>query len=235
VSVHIGFDELADAAAGLLDAARAAQIHTHLSDCEQCTVRASGLNQVTELLASEPPPTMPAGVSVRLEQVLAAEGRRRSAVAEAGPSTLVSPRIKPGLGNFGDDLARHPRRLFLRSALGACLLAGAIGFAGYFVSASAGMNEPPATAPAVVSSSELGPEASSVLKRADLSAHRFSQAWQCARDVTDGRITAITAAVVDGTPALLVYTEHEKTTEVTVVKGCGTGSPFAGPSTALPR
>jgi len=67
-----------------------------------------------------------------------------------------------------------------------------------------------------------------------LSPHRFSQAWDCARKVTDGRITGLAASTVDGTPALLVYTESDGSTQVTVVTGCGADTPSAGPSALLP-
>jgi hypothetical protein len=120
-------------------------------------------------------------------------------------------------------------------AAAACAFAGIVGFAGYFLSASAGLNEPQATAPAVVSSGSLGPQAHAIEQRNDLTPHRFSAAWQCARDVTDGRITAITSAVVDGQPALLVYISSAGRTTVTVVTGCGSGQPVAGASTTLPR
>jgi hypothetical protein len=39
---------------------------------------------------------------------------------------------------------------------------------------------------------------------------------------------------VDGTPALLVYTESDGSTQVTVVTGCGAETPSAGPSALLP-
>ena len=52
-------------------------------------------------------------------------------------------------------------------------------------------------------------------ENADLSPHRFSEAWECAREVTAGRITAITSAVVDGQPALLVYTRSGEGPQVT--------------------
>jgi hypothetical protein len=116
----------------------------------------------------------------------------------------------------------------------ACAAAGIVGFAGYFVSASAGLNEPSVTAPAVVSSGRLGSQAHALQENADLSPHRFSEAWDCAREVTSGRITAITSAVVDGQPALLVYTRSGPVSQVTVVTGCTVGQPSAGPSTTLP-
>ena len=67
------------------------------------------------------------------------------------------------------------------------------------------------------------------------SPHRFSRAWQCAREATDGRITGLANTHLDGTPALLVYTRSTDTTLVTVVTGCDTPTPTAGPSALLPR
>jgi hypothetical protein len=42
-----------------------------------------------------------------------------------------------------------------------------------------------------------------------LSPHRFSQAWDCTREVTERRITGLASNTVDGLPALLVYTESD--------------------------
>jgi anti-sigma factor RsiW len=44
----------------------------------------------------------------------------------------------------------------------------------------------------------------------------------------------LAAGTVDGTPALLVYTKSDGSTQVTVVTGCGAGTPSAGPSAMLP-
>ena len=41
----------------------------------------------------------------------------------------------------------------------------------------------------------------------------------CAREVTDRRITGLTSSTVDRRPALLVYTESDASTQVTVVTG----------------
>ena len=109
-----------------------------------------------------------------------------------------------------------------------------VGFGAYMISASAGLNEPPVVA--AVNSRDLGVDARALEQASGgLSPHRFSQAWNCARQVTDGRITGLAASSLDGTPALLVYTESGGSTQVTVVTGCGAGAPSAGPSALLPR
>ena len=89
---------------------------------------------------------------------------------------------------------------------------------------------------AAVDIRDLGAEASALERTSGgLSTHRFSQAWGCAREVTAGRVTGLVSSSVDGTPALLVYTRFDGSTQVTVVTGCGGGTPSAGPSAVLPR
>jgi hypothetical protein len=107
-----------------------------------------------------------------------------------------------------------------------------VGFGAYVASATAGLNEPPVVA--AVSSSNLGAQAGA-LQREGLEPHRFSRAWQCAREATEGRIVGLASSTVDGTPALLVYTRAGATTQVIVVTGCGTSSPSAGPSALVSR
>jgi hypothetical protein len=249
VSAHIGLDELADAAGGVLDHDRVREIDAHLQECDECRDSYVAVTGVSALLAADPAPAMPPEIAQRLTAVLEQESRLRSqsmsspsagsAGSPTGPANRL-PRpsavpLRPSLGSFGADLPHRSRGRLLLTALAACALAGAVGFTGYVLSAAAGLNEPPGTAPAVVSSGRLGPEARSIEQRSDLSPHRFSQAWQCARQATDGRITAITSAVVDGQPALLVYLEDDGRSSVTVVTGCDAGRPVPGPSTTLPR
>jgi hypothetical protein len=242
VSDHPGIDELADAASGALDPGRAREVEQHARGCEQCQDTVSDLRGVTELLRAEPTPSMPPEIAARLDAVLSQEALLRQPPARTGGSVpwpgaapMTPPHVRHTLGTFGADLPKRSRRRLLTTALAACVAAGVVGFAGYFLSATAGLNEPTASAPAVVSSGQLRSQASSIQQRSNLSPHRFSQAWDCAREVTEGRITAITAAVVDGQPALLVYLDSDNATKVTVVTGCGSGHPVAGPSTILPR
>jgi hypothetical protein len=138
------------------------------------------------------------------------------------------------LGTFGADLDKPRKSRWVVPALAAAAAAAVVGFGAYVISARAGLNEPPVVA--AVNSRDLGAEARA-LERASggLSPHRFSQAWGCARHVTDERITGLVSSTVDGMPALLVYTESGDSTHVTVVTGCGGGTPAAGPSAVVPR
>ena len=116
----------------------------------------------------------------------------------------------------------------LATLLAAAVAAAVVGFGAYVVSASAGLNEPPVVS--AVSSQSLAVQAGALERSQDLDPHRFSRAWQCARQATSGRIVALASSTVDGTPALLVYTRSGATTLVTVVTGCdGRRTPAVGP------
>lgn len=186
---------------------------------------------VRSRLATEPRPVMPADVVARLQAVLRAESERRA----AGTLGLVNRSAKPPLDQPSLRPAGTRWLRFAGFGLAAAVFAALVGFAGYVVSASAGLNEPVASAPAQLNSRELAERAREIVERRDLDPHRFSQAWQCARRVTSGRITGLTPAVVDGSPALLVYTRSGGRTHVTVVTGCPAPSPSVGPSAVLPR
>ena len=102
------------------------------------------------------------------------------------------------------------------------------------MSANAGLNEPPAIS-AGITTQPLGPQAEALSRMGDLDPHRFSRAWQCARQVTDGRITGLAETTVNDGPALLVYHRPGGEPVVTVFTGCVTGTPKAGPTAPLPR
>jgi anti-sigma factor RsiW len=231
---HLTTDELADAAEGLLDPERAAFAESHIADCADCQAQSEALREVTATLRAEPVAKMPEAVAQRLNEVMAAEQARRAAAsaAKSGRESVVSRQPRTSLGTFGSDLEK-PRPRWALAALAAAAVAAVIGFGAYVLSASAGLNEPPVVA--AVNSRDLGAEARALQQASGgLSPHRFSQAWDCARKVTDGRITGLAASNVDGTPALLVYTESDGSTQVTVVTGCGADTPSAGPSALLP-
>ena len=221
---HLSIDELADAAEGLLDPKRAALAESHLAVCSHCQAQSEELREVTTTLRAEPTPAMPEAVAHRLNDAVAAESARR----------VEAWKPRPTLGAFGQDLPRTPKARWVVPALAAAGLATVVGLGAYVISANAGLNEPPVVA--AVSGSDLGAQARA-LERASggLSPHRFSDAWDCARKVTDGRITGLASSFVDGTPALLVYTKSDGSAQVTVVTGCGAGTPAAGPSAVLPR
>lgn len=246
---HISIDELADAAEGLLDPARSGAVDAHLGDCTACRAQVQALGRVRAMLAAEPAPTMPPQVQARLAAVLEREVADRAAGVRSlpvqgpvqGPGQPgqgpVPPgqlrRPKPSLGVFGADLARPAKRRWLVPALAAAAVATLVGFGGYVLSASAGLNEPP-TVSAAVNTKELGPDARALEQGVDLDPHRFSRAWQCARKVTDGRIFGLASTTVDGVPSLLVYTRSSGQTMVTVVTGCDQ-TPTPGPSAAVSR
>jgi len=221
---HLSIDELADAAEGLLDPERAAFAESHIAGCTECRAQSEALHEITGMLRTEPPLPMPEAVAQRLNDVVDAESARRTDVWK--------PRRT--LGTFGEDLKKSSKSRWALPALAAAAVAAVVGFGAYLISSSAGLNEPPVVA--AVHSSDLGLEARALEQAAGgLSPHRFSQAWGCARKVTDGRITGLAASRVDGTPALLVYTRSDGSTLVTVVTGCASDTPAAGPSAVLPR
>ncbi len=232
-SAHPSLTELAEAAEGLLDDERASQLADHLAGCAKCRDSAAELQAVSAALAAVPAPVMPVEVAARLDWVLAGEAVRRSRQPDRDKEWAPSPSwTRATLGSFRAERPRRSVRRILLPALAAAAAAAVVGFGAYVVSATAGLNEPPVVA--AVSSSNLGAQAGA-LARSGLEAHRFSRAWQCAREVTDGRIVGLASSTVDGTPALLVYTRSGATTEVIVVKGCGTGRPSAGPSAVVSR
>jgi anti-sigma factor RsiW len=221
---HLSIDELADAAEGLLDPERAAFAESHIAGCADCRAQSEALHEITGMLRTEPPLSMPEAVAHRLNDVVAAESARRTDVWKP----------RPTLGTFGEDLKKPSKSRWALPALAAAAVAAVVGLGAYVISASAGLNEPPVVA--AVNSRDLGLQARALEQTTGgLSPHRFSQAWDCARKVTDGRITGLAASRVDGTPALLVYTKSDGSTVVTVVTGCGAGAPSAGPSAVLPR
>ena len=242
---HPPLADLAEWDEGLLDARRSAELGAHLAGCRDCADALADVRAVSRRLAAVPTPPMPAGVAARLDGVLAGEvdrreqrreQRQRLKVLAADGGDDVSGHvgwIRPTLGHFGDDLPRRSRRRVLVPLLAAAVVAAVVGFGAYVVSASAGLNEPPVVA--AVSRASLGPQAGALAQKQDLDPHRFSRAWQCARAATSGRIVALASSNVDGVPALLVYTRSGATTLVTVVTGCGSGRPSAGPSALVSR
>lgn len=233
MSSHVRLDELAEDAEGLLEPDRRAEVGRHLQTCATCRESAEALGGVRVLLAAAPAPRMPAAVSTRLAGVLTAESERRATTrSERAPSDR---RVKPGLGTFGDHLQGLSKRRFVPVAVAGLLASAAVGFGGYVVSASAGLNEPTATAVALPESGDLGARARDIRDQRDVDPHRFSRAWRCARVVTDGPITGITRIQVGGLPALLVYVGARGAEQAVVVTGCDTGAPAIGSAAPVAR
>lgn len=212
-------------------------------------------DRVRRLLAAAPGPEMPTDVAQRLDAVLAAESRRRSEIQRAKQGFDVSARAsgedaehEVGAGLPRSILPRSARPLLATEpaptgprwrhtaavALVVAVTTAAVGVAGYTLSATAGLNEPVSGTTLQLQSSELAQQAEAIVAGRNLSAHTFSLAWRCAREVTNGRITGLTRAVVDGNPALLVYTRTSGENWVTVVSGCPGPQAQAGETVRLP-
>jgi hypothetical protein len=69
---HLSLDELAELDEGLLPGERLSAVQAHMHDCGQCRTRAEGITSTRAMLAALPAVTMPADVSARLDQTLAA-------------------------------------------------------------------------------------------------------------------------------------------------------------------
>lgn len=220
---HPTLDELAEAAEQLLSPDRSAAVAAHLATCAECQAWAASLRAVTAELGAAPAPAMPSDVAQRLSRVLVAESAHRDRPRSA----------KVTLGNFGANRPAKPTQRWLVTALAAAAAAAVVGFGAYVASASAGLNEPPVVA--AVNSTQLGKQASALQQAADMDPHRFSRAWQCARQVTDGRIVGLANSRVDGQPALLVYLRSGQATQVVVVTGCASAAPSVGPSALVSR
>lgn len=245
---HIGIDELADSAEGLLSEGRDADIAAHLARCQQCQQDADALAGVHDLLRQEPAETMPDDVFARLQHTVSAEQQRR-----AGAPTRPDSRSGSGDGgspiagarfnkqhlaeHFTDTFAgrRGVRARFAGGAVAATLLAGAVGFGGYVASASAGTDEPPADRPIIVDDSALKSSATRAVRQGDLDAHHFSRAWRCAKQVTDGDISGIRASVVDGKAGYLVFLPDTDTTTVVFVTGCDSDTPAAASTVRIEK
>ena len=187
-------------------------------------------------------PPMPVTVAARLDRVLAAESEVRQVGGGSGSGTGGSGTGGPGAGEPGGTVvpfASAPLKApatasyvkqtgVVRLMLAAAVAAVVVGFGGYFISASAGLNEPSALSPTQVHPDALASQAGQLAQRQDLDPHLFSAAWRCARTVTTGRITGITPVYVDGEQNYLVYTRTGGVTYATLVRGCDTASPTAG-------
>jgi hypothetical protein len=245
---HLTLDELADLAVGELPAEPAAvgastAAAEHLASCPACRSELEQLNADLGLVRAElgawgtaEPPPMPVTVAARLDRVLAEEADARSAGASGGaaggasaagtdrngPVATVTPLKAPATATYVKQTG------VLRIMLAAAVAAAVVGFGGYFVSASAGLNEPSALSPTQVHPDALASQAKTLAESRDLDAHVFSAAWRCARKVTAGRITGIAPVYVQGEQNYLVYTRSGGITYATLVSGCDQESPTAG-------
>jgi hypothetical protein len=185
-------------------------------------------------------PPMPVTVVARLDRVLAAESAARSAGAPGGaeaangsdagevvPFTRSGPLKAPATASYVRQSG------VVKIMLVAAVAAAVVGFGGYVLSATAGLNEPSALSPVQVHPEALASQAGELAQRRDLDPHLFSAAWRCARTVTTGRITGITPVYVDGEQSYLVYTRAGGVTHATLVSGCDAAHPTAGRAVRL--
>ncbi len=232
-SIHPDLDELADAGEGLLSERRREEIERHLAGCAECRARAADLAAVSAVLAGDATP-MPAGVAARLDAAVAAESAARRAHQRPAAAAAAAPPVRETLGPFIAAPRRPPARRGLALAAAAALAATAVGFGGYVLSATAGLNEPPAAA-ALSGPDALPEQAAAVRNTLDLESHPFSRAWRCARGVVHGGIDGLASTTLDGQPALLVYQQSGTVGTVTVVTGCYSGQPMSAATADLPR
>ena len=213
---HLSLDDLADFAVGELPADSAAAVREHLATCSSCRAEldqlGADLDQVTAELgamgADAGRPTMPVTVAARLDRVLAGESDSQASGTGGGiggdasgtPRRPATPLKAPATATYVKQTG------VVRLMLAAAVAAAVVGFGGYLISASAGLNEPTALSPTQVHPMRWPPGEGPGGERATLMPHVFSAAWRCARKVTAGRITGITLVYVDGNQHYLVYT-----------------------------
>lgn len=136
---HIGLDTLSDHAEGLLPDAAETGVVAHLADCAECTARLHMLEDVSTILAAEPPPTLPGDIAARLDAAIAHESADRArhaseATAEpaTGPGRATPAPVVPLRGRSGRqrDPNRRGGRLMrpLAAAAAAVVIAGGAGF-----------------------------------------------------------------------------------------------------------
>ena len=216
---HLALDDLADLAVGELPGERAVAVEEHLTGCALCRAElaqlSGDLDRVAGRLAALPGETMPVTVAARLDRALANEA------ATVVPFRRSAPLKAPASASYVKQTG------VVRIMLAAAVAAAVVGFGGYVLSASAGLNEPSALSPTQVHPAALADQARSLAQNRNLDPHLFSAAWRCAREVTTGRITGITPVYVAGDENYLVYTRSGGRTYATLVTGCG-GTPSAG-------
>ncbi|MFT4165508.1 MAG: hypothetical protein QM650_09730 [Microlunatus sp.] len=248
---HLGLDDLADLAAGEApeDPAVAAWAEAHLAACSECRaelaqVRAD-LDLVSTSLASldlgslpvgklqgaelpraqAPGAEMPVTVAARLDRVLAEESEpdRSNVLPLRRPTPVRAPATASYVKQTG----------FLKLMLVAAVAASVVGFGGYVISASTGMNEPTAVSPVQVHPDGLASQATEIAEVRDVDPHLFSAAWRCARRVIDSRITGITPVYSEGEETYLVYTRVGGVKYARLLYGCSDDTPTAGPPVRL--
>jgi hypothetical protein len=121
-TTHLDPEVLAEFRAGLIAGRRAAALAAHLAGCDRCAALDTGLTEVSALLATVPPPTLPADVANRLDIVLAAEVANR----QNYPERAVAPpsRARRTDGWLSGWFAGNRRFLRVLAPTAAVVLAG---------------------------------------------------------------------------------------------------------------
>lgn len=115
---HVDAEALGQFSAGDLSQRQAARVGAHLARCSRCADLSQQLAGVTALLASTQVPPMPEYLAVRIQNSLAAESARR---------TALDPGTEPGRRELPGRQARRGRRGFASPfALRALAAAGAV-------------------------------------------------------------------------------------------------------------
>ncbi|HEY5785463.1 MAG TPA: hypothetical protein VIT65_11865 [Microlunatus sp.] len=210
---HLALDDLADLAVGELPVDASVAAEEHLAVCGSCRADlaelSADLETISGQLAALPTPTLPVTVAAQLDRVLAGEE------ATVVPFRRSAPLKAPASASYVKQTG------VVRLMLAAAAAAAVVGFGGYVLSASAGLNEPSALSPTQVHQAALAEQAKNLAQNRDLDPHLFSAAWRCARQVTAGRITGITPVYVAGEENYLVSTRASGRTYATLVTGCG--------------
>lgn len=196
---------------GLVHGQRAAWLAEHLARCPRCGTVPARLDEVTAMLAAAPAPAMPADVTRRLTDVLAAEAAGRAAAAVRDGATSVEG------SHRGPARRRGPRRRFtmpkllIPVAVAACLL---LAGGGIFLTKLGGVS------PSVGSSSSKASPRPSVVMPGAQGPIRTSQGVSGTRTQDSG---------TNYEPATLRAQVRSQIAHSTGVVGNGAGSSVAAP------
>ena len=196
---HLALDDLADLAVGELPADSAAAVEEHLASV-RVLPGGAGPAERRPRPGSGPAggaarrPTMPVTVAARLDRVLAEEA------ATVVPFRRSAPLKAPASASYVKQTG------VVRIMLAAAVAAAVVGFGGYVLSASAGLNEPSALSPTQVHPAALAYQARTLAENRDLDPHLFSAAWRCARRSPPAGSPGSPRSTWPATENYLVYT-----------------------------
>lgn len=123
---HVGLDTLADHQERLLDPDTAARVDSHLRDCVRCAALVEDLRGVSMLLASQPSPSMPDAVRLRIEEVLHTEQASQPSPADHTGTDQVGGRSLQDAGTARQRRTRLSRALLAAAAAVAVVAVGGV-------------------------------------------------------------------------------------------------------------